>query len=284
MLLEPSDAELFHRLYQPLLGLAAGWLGGVAGVSDFDSFEKADMQAKYQVREALHDHPEFIDRYVDENPDGCREPELAIIRGWKHTVRGKFFVERDLKRYTVFLTDEEPFVAYGVLGLTTEIVDMLPVPLPAMIEAVLLPWKGQIVCDGLVAPYQVVLGAGIRGSLRKTYREAKQRRGIVASLEPPGPPNPPGVARPRKGRATIQRFLEGCPRTVLEFQERYGRPRLDMCGKAAEEDGPWGIDGTPILGADYLMVYGNILRDRVLYVYAIGGQITHISVVDPSHR
>ncbi len=126
MLLEPEEADQFHSLYQPLLAFAAARRGSVAGVSDLASFKITSIEAKAQVRDALYDHPELIAEYADTITGSRDESEVAIIRSWRNFVRGTFTVERDLKRHTIFLPNESPEVAYGVLGLTTEIVDLLP--------------------------------------------------------------------------------------------------------------------------------------------------------------
>jgi hypothetical protein len=55
--------------------------------------------------------------------------------------------------------------------------------MPVMLQAVLLPWKGQIVCDGLIAPYTVILGGGIRRDAEESYRRAKAEGGIIINLE-----------------------------------------------------------------------------------------------------
>lgn len=81
----------------------------------------------------------------------------------------------------------------------------------------------------------------------------------------------------------IKTFLsEACPTSVDEFRRRYGDPRMDMANDAAREYSPWRLDGAPMLDVDYLMLYANILKDQVLYVYGKDGQITHIAVVDPT--
>lgn len=81
----------------------------------------------------------------------------------------------------------------------------------------------------------------------------------------------------------IAEFLRShCPRTVEEFKARFGEPRMDMANEAAREYSVWGINGSPVLDIDYLMLYANVIKDQVLYVYARDGAITHISVVDPT--
>jgi hypothetical protein len=69
---------------------------------------------------------------------------------------------------------------YGVLGLTDgldEIID--PDFLPVAVKAVLLPFKGQIIYDGLFNTYSVSFGSGIRGDLNQTYQRVKQTEGIT---------------------------------------------------------------------------------------------------------
>ena len=81
----------------------------------------------------------------------------------------------------------------------------------------------------------------------------------------------------------IVEFLRSrCPRTVADFKARFGEPRMDMANDAAREYSVWTVDGSPLLDIDYLMLYANILKHQVLYVYARDGLITHVSVVDPT--
>ena len=169
--------------------------------------------------------------------------------------------------------------AYGVLGLTDDFVDILPQPLPALVRAVLLPWKGRIVCDGLIGTFNVVFGPGIRARLRDTYRYAKAE-GIITSLEPGWRPPPPKPAKAPKTPA-IQRFLtRKCPATLKEFQQRYGPPASLLTGAAAQEFGPRHVDATAVLDFDSLAVYPNLIRNQVLYVYAKDDRISYAMVTE----
>lgn len=53
-----------------------------------------------------------------------------------------------------------------------------------MIEAVLLPFKGKIVHDGTLRPYNIFIGGGIRSGLNEAYMVAKQNNRIITTLEP----------------------------------------------------------------------------------------------------
>jgi hypothetical protein len=85
------------------------------------------------------------------------------------------------------------------------------------------------------------------------------------------------------GLLPITHFLTSdCPKTVAEFRQRFGEPRMDMANDAAREYSVWSVDGKTVLDIDYLMLYPNVLKHQVLYVYAKQGMITHVAVVDPT--
>ena len=51
------------------------------------------------------------------NPMGLQPDDLAIVQSWRHLIAGDFYVFRELKKYTVFLTAGKQPIAYGVLAL-----------------------------------------------------------------------------------------------------------------------------------------------------------------------
>ena len=125
---------------------------------------------------------DLIGSFVDENPAHLSEFELDIIRSWRHLVAGKFYVFRELARYTVFLSTSDPAIAYGVLALSQPFEELIGPSLPVLTQTVLLPFKDKIVYDGLMSSYNISFGPGIRRSLNESFKEAKARHGIVTSL------------------------------------------------------------------------------------------------------
>ena len=78
----------------------------------------------------------------------------------------------------------DPAPVYGILGLVSPIEDVVPNPLPTLVRMTLLPFEGRITYDGLMAPYSVYFGSGIRSNLNDIYRLANERGAIITSLEP----------------------------------------------------------------------------------------------------
>ncbi|MCB0063124.1 MAG: hypothetical protein KDE19_13460 [Caldilineaceae bacterium] len=180
MQLSKSDADLFFKLMWSLQHFVNQQLAIQPQADSLRAYQALPGADKMAVRDALYDHIELIDQYLAQNPQNFAAEELAIVESWKHFERGDFFIERLLKRYAIFIKGDE---VYGVLGLYDALDDMFPKNmLPLYVKAVLLPFKGQIIYDGLLKPYSIFFGGGIKGDLRETYMIAKQNGGIIESL------------------------------------------------------------------------------------------------------
>lgn len=196
MLLEPRDAEQFFRLHRSLLFFVNQRLKVVADqASSPEEFYDLPPEVRVEVRDALNSRLDLIESFADVNPFGFTCDELDIVRSWRHLVTGEFFAFRALKKYMVFLSTTDPSVAYGVLGLSKPLEDLIGPHLPVLAETVLLPFKGVIVYDGLISSFNISFGPGIRRGLNETFKKAKIRQGIVTSLPISDVPSP---AKPRK--------------------------------------------------------------------------------------
>ena len=202
MLISPEEAELFFALYPSVIGFAAGRSGGIDGIRDAVTFKSAPNEAKAEARNHLLNNIQLIKDYMEENPDGFRERELGYMSDWSLFMQGDFLAVQDLKKYTVFLPADDSTKAYGVLGLTDEIADIFPPNLPLLIKAMLLPWKGQIIWDGLFNIYNIGFGSGIKSSIQESYRQAKTA-GIITSLDPDWKPEKPTPAKKPKNSSHL---------------------------------------------------------------------------------
>jgi hypothetical protein len=205
MRLPPEEAKHFLELHMGLVGWGARRLDPKSAIHDATTLRAASLNEIVDARDRVFDKPALLDAYVAENPDGLSAADLELVSAWRRFVRGNFVAERDLKRYTVLLDLKNPPTAYGVLSLNDEITDILPM-IPMLVEAVLVPWRGAIVCDGLLRYQNVHLGPGIRRRVKEAYRQAKAR-GIVVSL--PSTPAPGAPAEPKKASAEPKKASAG---------------------------------------------------------------------------
>lgn len=181
MVLSTQDADQFFQLMWGLHFYVNQHQCPVPNIHTLQAYKNLTSQKKLRVRQALWQHPEWIEAYVQANPDNLSDEALALVRGWQKRLMGKFYILRYLKPHAIFLQDAR---VYGVKSLYDPLDVVLNYqPLPILAEAVLLPFKGHIIYDGLLQTYNVALGAGIRAGLNETYMTAKQQGRILLTLE-----------------------------------------------------------------------------------------------------
>jgi hypothetical protein len=154
------------------------------------------------LRNALWADDLLREQFIAENPAHLSPADLELVASWQYRVAGSFVVLRALKAYTVFLSGKEPIRAYGVIGLASPIEETVPFPLPVYVDAVLLPFEGQIIYDSLMVSYPVSFGAGMRSGFNDSYRDAQERDGIITSLLPADPTRIDEQRAQVKARAT----------------------------------------------------------------------------------
>ena len=245
-----DEGKLFYDLYAALLSYVNRKLNVVTEqFSDSREYTATPPEARTAIRDALYDHRELIDQFVAENPAQLSADELEIVGSWKHALVGKFYVLRYLSKYTVFFSSEgSPNKAYGVLGLADPLEEVIGPYLPRLITAVLLPFKGRIIYDGLVSGYNITFGGGIKRSLNEEYKEAKEAFGIITSLggQPAAPPEKPKKVRRKSGKAQSTgggRSASGEAKAIAEelmkmtdafCKEFLNEEYADLCRKLAE--------------------------------------------------
>jgi hypothetical protein len=243
MLLNPQDVELFFRLHRTLMFFVNQRLKVIRDdLTSPEEFAALAPEDRLKVRDALLDHTDLIQTFVNENPAHLTDDELAIVRSWRHLVAGKFYIFRELKQYTVFLSTDKIPIAYGILALSQPFEELVGPYLPVLTQTVLLPFKDVIVYDGLLKAYRISFGPGIGRSLNESYKEAKARHGIVTSLPLSARPlvpakapraKPPPKAKPKEGTAEVLTTITGL---IDQFcREHLNDEYAALCRKLAEK-------------------------------------------------
>lgn len=243
MLLSREDAELFFKLHRSLMFFVNQRLHIIPDIASSDEFASLPPPERLEVREAFLEEVDLIESFVDENPANLNEEEQEIVSSWHNHVTGNFYLFRQLKNYMVFLSSEEVPVAYGVLALTEPFEDVIGPRVPLMVEAMLLPFRDRIIYDGLLSTYRISFGGGIKRSLSESYREAKDRLGIVLALpigsHPVAPKKTPKKAK-RKAAGSASEDVKAKLGVILEMIDVFCREYLndeylELCRKLAEK-------------------------------------------------
>lgn len=296
MLLESHEVELFFRLHRALMFFVNQRLKVIPNkVATPEEFAALSPEVRFKVREALNDNLGLIESFTAVNPAQLSDDELDIVRSWRHLVTGEFFVFRELKKYTVFLSTTSPAIAYGVLALSQPFEDLIGPYLPVLTQTVLLPFKGVIVYDGLMSSYSISFGPGIRRNLNQDFKEAKARHGIVTSLPmsnvslPPKAPKPNPIPKPPT-REVKDESLGVVIGLIDQFcKEHLNEEYAVLCRKLAEKLGrkrpsPL-LHGSPNAWASGIVraVGGvNFLHDKSQTPYMRSTDIDHYLGTSPS--
>ena len=181
MKLSEQEAKLFFQLMWALQFYVNHKLKIHPVIQSIDDYADSSTEKKVKVREALYENLEFIDSFVQENPQNFPKENLAMVSNWKNFIRGQFFIERLLKKYAVFIQED---AVYGVLGLSQGFDELTyHSNLPLYVDTILLPFKGKMIYDGILGFRNIYFGGGIKRSLKETYLKAKQNNRIIDSLE-----------------------------------------------------------------------------------------------------
>jgi len=208
MILSPNDSERFYRIWWALLQYVNRRTGLAPDFPKTPKTGSVNPQVAGMIRNALWESQELLQGFIDENPAGLDEDDLALAASWQYRISGAFVVMRHLKKHSIFLQEKEVPAAYGVLGILSPIEEVLPLPTPCMIQAVLLPFEGKIIIDGLIMPYSVHFGSGIRKGFAQSLRHATELRGVITSLEPED-----------EEEAKTQAIFDGNRKIMAEFRK-----------------------------------------------------------------
>lgn len=242
MLLEPQDVELFFRLHRTLMFFVNQRLKVISDdLATPEEFAALIPEVRLKVRDALNANVDLIQSFVAENPAHLAEDELDIVRSWRHLVAGKFYIFRELKNYTVFLSTTRPAIAYGVLALSQPFEELIGPYLPVLTQTVLLPFKDRIVYDGLLNSYRISFGPGIRRNLNQDFKEAKARHGIVTSLPMSATPLPQQAPKARPApKPPSREEKDEVLHVIVGMIDQFCREHLNeeyavLCRKLAEK-------------------------------------------------
>ncbi len=181
MRLSQEDGQLYYKLWLPLLDYVNKKYQINGNQKSMAMAERLDLVVVKEVSDKIWSDLEIIDCYLGEHPEFL-EDERNIIRGWKRRIQGRFVMERHLKKGTIFISMEDEEV-YQVSGITSSWEEMFyGAPMPLMVETTLIPFRDMIISDGLVRPYSILMGGGVKRRLKDIYMTAKESDRIHRTL------------------------------------------------------------------------------------------------------
>ena len=144
--LSAEDCDLFYATFRSLLDFANRRLK-VNGLNDIIHADGLDPELVMEISNKIWDDVSLIDDYLasEKIPDVQRD----IVSGWKRCVKDTYILERHLKDGSIFIGKEDRvYQVHGIIDSWDVMLEMYPLPL--VLRATLLPFKGMIITDGLV--------------------------------------------------------------------------------------------------------------------------------------
>ena len=181
MTLSQEDGKLYYQLWLSLLNYTNQRYNVVSKNRQLEKTKKLDPAETKKIANKLWENTGIIDDYLREHP-GLPEDHKEIIASWKRRITGRFIMERHLKKGTIFVSvnDGEVYLVKGIISSWEEM--FFGAPMPLMVEATFIPFRDVIISDGLVIPYMIYMGGGIKRSLKDEYMAAKKENRIHCSL------------------------------------------------------------------------------------------------------
>jgi hypothetical protein len=216
VILTPQDTERFYSIWFPLLHFVNQQRQLVAAFPASYGPGSVATEDAARLRDALWADDGLRAAFVAQNPAQLAAADLALVASWQHRVAGKFFFFRQLKKHAILLEQAAATRAYAVLGLVSPIEEIVPLPPPALVTTVLLPFEGKIIYDSLMIAYNLYFGGGIRSELNDAYRAAQERGTLFMSLEPPTPGEQVQMVQGIRARNSklLTAFQKGLPANV----------------------------------------------------------------------
>lgn len=134
-----------------------------------------------EIANVLWDDISLIDQYLIDQRTDISDEHKEIISSWKRRVQGRFVMERHLKKGTIFVSEDDRM--YQVQGIISSWEEMFfYAPMPLLMEATFIPFRDVIISDGLVMPYNIVIGKNMAKQFKDVYMSAKKSGTLIKSL------------------------------------------------------------------------------------------------------
>src|SRR6266446_6720826 len=180
MLLSREEAELVFKLHCALMQFVKEQIQGAAVLESAAAYSSLPPEKRQEVVQAFLGRLDLIDVFIAANPAKLSEEELGIVSSWRHSVAGRFIALRQFKKHMVLLACHAKSTAYGVTGLVDPMERVIRKPLPAVVETVLLPFRGKIIYDcclrtAPLSPLNTTMTSATVGCMTCTSKARRRR-------------------------------------------------------------------------------------------------------------
>ncbi len=182
MILTDEEAKQFYDLWISLLDFVNQKYKLIKELYGMTLPKGLPLQSVALISSKLWENKDIIDEFVLSDFKKMGEEEKEIVNSWKKSIRGKFIVDRHLRKGSVLISidNNEAYIVKGIYSSWREILESYP--MPQIVEATLIPFKDVIIHDGIVVPYGICLGKNMSVQSKQIYMTAKADGNLHYSL------------------------------------------------------------------------------------------------------
>lgn len=179
MKLSIDEYNTFIKLHTDLICFVGKIKGMISESVTSNDYLNFTPEERFPIKSLLYENIELIDQFLDLNGNDYTEDEKGIVKNFKHFKEEQFYVIKQTKKYAYFFGDQ---YVYGVHALSDNFETFWGKNLPVIVNAVLLPFKDKIVYDGILSQLPILIGKGIRFSLKNDSSLSEAKYGVIEQL------------------------------------------------------------------------------------------------------
>lgn len=183
MCLPEEDAIDFLGLYYELLYFAGQERGLIRKKMAFITFKNSGLTTIAKCREAIYEPTPIFETFLEHKGTKISEKQKAEVEALKRFIKDTFIVithNLDL-RGTIFIeTNSVNGKGYIVKGISSGLNEIMPPP-PAIVKTVLLPYRGYLICDGLLAD-ALLVGPNMQSEYWERYTALIESDELIKEL------------------------------------------------------------------------------------------------------
>ena len=182
MVLTDEEAKQFYDLWISLLDFVNQKYKLIIELYGMTSPKGLPLQSVALISSKLWENKDIIDEFVLSDFKKMDEEKTEIVNSWKKAIHGKFIVDRHLRKGSVLVSvdNNEVYIVKGIYSSWREMLEGYP--MPQIVEATLMPFRGAIIHDGIVALSGVCLGRNMSEQSKQTYLTAKSNGNLHYNL------------------------------------------------------------------------------------------------------
>jgi hypothetical protein len=177
-LIPENEGKDFLRLYLLLLHFAGKSRGIVAKNQTFSAFMNTSLEVKVNCRDAIYSPTPLIQDFI-QSEESLSEQDKFDASEWERFISGDFVALKHTKNHSIFLPLKDAQEAYAVNSLTSDLGEVLDTPV--IIKTVLLPFRGKILCDGLIS-FGVFIGRNMELELKAEFKKLQKSGKLLKKL------------------------------------------------------------------------------------------------------